>query len=599
MSEHQGAYGEADATASGAIDGATNDQTTANATASGTATGTANDIATDTPNVATGTAPAAASASGSTDASLESRARGPRGGANDGKRGGATKRWLWIIIALIAIVAITIGVAISRPGRVTGSDTINGNGGRTAERIAIGLKLAPTNLDIRNQSGSALDQLLIGNVYEGLVARDQNNQVVPALARTWDMSDDGLTYTFHLNEHMTFSNGDVLDADDVVWSITDLLDNQYHDADSLASIADVEAGDANTVVMTLSSPDSNLLWALTGRAGLVLDQDADYDAKTEAVGSGPYTVARFTVGDSVTLTANEQYWGESKAKTPTIVVKYYVDDNAAVNALKSGDVQVLAPITETLAAPFAADTDHYTVKAGDDTDKYVLAFNNKGEKTSDKRIRQAIRYAIDHDEIIASRGGSDAALGGPIPSLDPGYEDLTDLYPHDVEKAKALMAEAGYDEDHPLELRLTYANTYASELGDQLRSQLRKIGIDLKVSVVEFSTWLQDVYTNHDYDLSLVDHNESHDFYQWADPDYYYGYDNQQVQDLYAQAIAATDDKTRDELLAKAARIVSEDAPADWLLNYRVTTVWAAGVDGFPVNLNQSVMDLRDVTYVK
>ncbi|RSX58112.1 ABC transporter substrate-binding protein [Bifidobacterium samirii] len=579
MSEHHGAYGEADATASGAIDGATNDQTIANAQPGG-----------------------AASGSGSTDASLESRARGPRGGrggANGGRRGGTARRWLWIVIALVAVVAITVGVLVSKPGRVTGSDTVNGNGGRAADRIAIGLKLAPTNLDIRNQSGSALDQLLIGNVYEGLVARDQDNQVVPALAKAWDVSDDGLTYTFHLNERMTFSNGDVLDADDVVWSINDLIDNQYHDADSVASIANVEASDTDTVVMTLSSPDSNLLWALTGRAGLVLDQDADYDAKTEAVGSGPYTVARFTVGDSVTLTANERYWGEDKARTPTIVVKYYVDDNAAVNALKSGDVQVLAPITETLAAPFAADTDHYTVKAGDDTDKYVLAFNNKGEKTSDKRIRQAIRYAIDHDEIIASRGGSDAALGGPIPSLDPGYEDLTDLYPHDLDKAKKLMAEAGYDEDHPLELRLTYANTYASELGDQLRSQLKPIGIDLKVNVVEFSTWLQDVYTNRDYDLSLVDHNESHDFYQWADPDYYYGYDNKQVQDLYAQAIAATDDRTRDELLAKAARIVSEDAPADWLLNYRVTTVWAAGVDGFPVNLNQSVMDLRNVTYVK
>ena len=115
--------------------------------------------------------------------------------------------------------------------------------------------------------------------------------------------------------------------------------------------------------------------------------------------------------------------------------------------------------------------------------------------------------------------------------------------------------------------------------------------------MVEFSTWLQDVYTNKDYDLSLVDHNESHDFYQWADPEYYYNYDNAEVQDLYAQALAATDDADRDELLRRAARIVSEDAPADWLFNYRITTAWVNGVEGFPVNLNQTQLPLWDLAY--
>ena len=126
-----------------------------------------------------------------------------------------------------------------------------------------------------------------------------------------------------------------------------------------------------------------------------------------------------------------------------MVVKYLADDNAAVNALKSGDVQVLAPITENLAEPFKSDSAKYTVKAGNGTDKFVLGFNNaSGSKLADKRIRQAIRYAINHKELIASRGGADKALGGPIPSLDPGYEDLTNLYPYDQNKAKSLMAEA-------------------------------------------------------------------------------------------------------------------------------------------------------------
>ena len=525
-----------------------------------------------------------------TDASLAAHAKNPK------KNG--PKWWLISLIAVIVAIAVVVGVTFAFAAR--DDEQTSASGAKYADSVTVGLKLAPTNLDIRTTAGSALDQVLIGNVYEGIVARDSKNQVAPAIASSWEESKDGLTYTFHLNKNMTFSNGDKLDAEDVAWSINELIAKQYHDAEALAAVSKVEAKDADTVVMTLKTPNSNLLWTLTGRAGLVFDKDAKYDLKTQAIGSGPYTVSKFVENSSITLKANEKYWGKNKAKTPTVVIKYLADDNAAVNALKSGDVQVLAPITETLAEPFASDPDKYTVKAGDGTDKYVLAFNNaSGSKLADKRIRQAIRYAINHKEIIASRGGADKALGGPIPSLDPGYEDLTGLYPYDQAKAKSLMAEAGYSADKPLELSLTYANIYGTELGDQLRSQLKPIGIDLKVNVVEFSTWLQDVYTNHDFDISLVDHNESHDFYSWADPTYYFGYDNKDVQKLYNEGVAATSDKERDAKFAEAAKLISEDAPADWLFNYRVTTATAKGVEGFPFDLNQTVMPLYDVTYTK
>ncbi|MEE1295493.1 MAG: ABC transporter substrate-binding protein [Bifidobacterium sp.] len=524
-------------------------------------------------------------ASFTTDATLQASAKKPGGGHG---------KTVWTSVVLLAVLAL-VALAVWQPW--ASKAQAEATPGKAADTVSVGLKLAPTNLDIRNTAGSALDQALIGNVYEGLVARDSENQVVPALAKSWEESKDGLTYTFHLRQGVTFSNGDPLTAEDVVWSINELVDKQYHDADQLVNFKSIKATNDDTVVITLTKPYSNLLWALTGRAGLVFDKDAKYVAKTQAVGSGPYEVASFTPNSSLTLTENPDYWG-TKPKTKTIVLKYFTDDNAAVNTLSSGDVQVLAPISASLAKPFEEDSANYTVQAGDGTDKYVLGMNNAKDKaTSDKRVRQAIRYAIDHDELIASRGGVDAALGGPIPSLDPGYEDLTDLYPYNPDKAKELLKEAGYDEDHPLKLTLTYANTYGTEIGEQLRSQLAKVGIDLKVNVVEFSTWLQDVYTDKDYDLSLVDHNESHDFTQWANKDYYYNYDNATVQQLTAEALDATSDSTRDELLAKAARTVSEDAAADWLFNYRITTAAAKGVEGWPLNMNQTVMPLSDLTY--
>lgn len=524
----------------------------------------------------------AASSNGtaSTDESLNARVRtskSPR-----------PNKW-GIIIAAVVAIAIIVGAVAIFNGR-NAQQSAN-----KADTVTIGLKLAPPSLDIRRQSGSAIEQVLIGNVYEGLVSRDSDNAVQPGLAKSWDISTDGTTYTFHLNRNMTFSNGDVLDADDVAWSINQLKEKQYYNATQVESLSKAEALDANTVRITLSSPDSNLLWYLTGRPGLVFDKDATYNAKTQAVGSGPYTVESFDSASKMVLKANPKYWGTAhKPATQHVVIDFITDDNAAVNALKSGDVDVLSPVNATLAK--SLDTNTYHVSASDGSDKFVLAFNCANKKLADKRVRQAIRYGINHKEIIASRGGVDTALGGPIPSVDPGYEDLTGLYPYDVAKAKNLMTQAGYSTDHPLELTLTYANTYGTELGDQLKSQLAKIGITLKINSVEFSTWLQDVHANGDYELSLVDHAESHDFYKWTTPEYYYHYDNKDVQALYAKALAATDEKESDEYLKQAAKTVSEDAPADWLFGYRVTVAYNKGVKGFPDKLSQTVLPLWQIS---
>ena len=523
-----------------------------------------------------------AASGASTDASLNARVKQPDSGHH--------KPVIWMIAVLVVVALIACIAVVNSRSRKTATPT-------QSDSVAIGIKLAPVSLDIRNQSGSALEQLLIGNVYEALVSRNSNNEVEPGLAKSWTISNDGLTYTFKLNEHMNFSNGDTLDATDVAWSINQLKSKQYYNSDQVENLKQASAPDATTVKLTLSRPDANMLWYLSGRPGLVFDKDARYDAKTTAVGSGPYVVKSFDSSSKLVLQANPKYWGGAhKARTTTVTVRFLPDDNAALNALTSGDVQVLSPVNANMTGKLKS-SGKYTVKATDGSDKFVLAFNCTGAKTADKRVRQAIRYAINHKEIIASRGGVDATLGGPIPSVDPGYEDLTGLYPYNPAKAKSLMQQAGYSTNHPLKLTLTYANVYGSELGEQLRSQLSHIGIDLNVNTVEFSTWLQDVHTNGDYDLSLVDHAESHDFYKWTQPDYYYHYDNAQVQALYAKALAATDEQDSAQYLKQAARIVSEDAPADWLFAYRVSVAQAKGVTGFPSRLTQSVLPLWKVAY--
>lgn len=528
----------------------------------------------------------------STDDSLNAAAKSN----TSSKNRKLSKPWLFTIVIVAIVVISAIFATVTDPSLFKSQTAVSTMSHKT---VTIGLKLAPTNLDIRNQSGSSLDQLLIGNVYEGLVARNEKNQVSPSLAKSWEVSKDGLHYTFHLRKDSVFSNGHKLTAKDAAWSFNELVSKQYRGSNMVGKVESAKAKDDYTFEITLKEPNAKLLWALCSRAGLVFDKTAKYDAKTQAVGSGPYLIEKFVPSDRVVLKANPRYKGIHPAKTEKVVIRYFVDDNAAVDALSSGSVEALAPISGQLAKPFKDDSKRYVVRAGNGTDKFVLAMNMNGERTKDARVRKAIRYAIDHKQIIVSRGGTDLALGGPIPSLDPGYEDLTKLYPHNIDRAKALMKDAGFDKSHPLQLSLTYPNIYGTQLGDQLRSQLESVGIDLRVNVVEFTTWLQDVYKNKQYDLSMVDHNESHDFGQWADPTYYYGYNNSKVQDLYAKAMLCANEHDSAKLLAKAARIISEDAPADWLFNYRVVTAKVKNLEGMPFDMNQEILPLYNLRLAK
>ncbi|MBB2976269.1 peptide/nickel transport system substrate-binding protein [Microbacterium endophyticum] len=447
--------------------------------------------------------------------------------------------------------------------------------------IAVRLVLEPTNLDIRETSGAALDQILIDNVYQGLVSRTPDQEIVPALASDYTISDDGLTYTFTLREGVTFHDGQELTPDDVVWSLTQHRDTEtWLDSARLSGVTSI-AADGQDVVLTLSEPDSTLLWNLTGRAGIILKQDDSVDYLTAANGTGPFMVASWKQGDSVTLSRYDDYWGDA-AKSAEVVFSYIPETQAALSAALAGEVDVLTGFDATLTDQVEANGD-FTVDVGASTDKGVLAMNSTSGPLSDKRVRQAIRQAIDHDSIVEALGAGET-LYGPIPSLDPGYEDLSDVAPYDPDAAKKLLSEAGYED---LDLTLTIPSFYATTVSQILVSDLNDVGITLTVDSVEFSTWLNDVYANQDYELSFVLHTEAHDFENWANPDYYFTYDNAEVQDLYAQSLAATDEDEAAALLAKAARIVSEDAAADWLYNGGSVVAVASDVTGVPtVNVN-------------
>ncbi|GAB3604161.1 ABC transporter substrate-binding protein [Microbacterium aureliae] len=449
--------------------------------------------------------------------------------------------------------------------------------------VAIRLVLEPGNLDIRETAGAALDQILIDNVYQGLVARTPEQDVVPALASDFEVSADGLTYTFTLREGVTFHDGQELTPEDVVWSLeTRKGSDTWRDAARLAGIQTIEA-EGQQITLTLAEPDSSLLWNLTGRAGIILKKDDGVDYATAANGTGPFVLQDWRQGDSIQFVRNDDYWGEP-AQVAEVVFSYIPDTQAALGAALAGEVDVLTGFDANLEEQVEAGGD-FTLVLGESTDKGTLAFNqNEGSPLADRRVRQAIRQAIDHEAFIEAAASGQTQYG-PIPSLDPGYEDLSDLAPYDPEAARDLLAEAGAED---LDLTLTIPSFYSTTIPQILVSDLNEVGITLTVESVDFSTWLNDVYINKDYELSFVLHTEARDFENWANPDYYFTYDSPEVQELYADALAATDEDEAAELLAEAARIVSEDAAADWLYNGASVLAVATTVTGMPsVNVNE------------
>ncbi|MGO3147350.1 MAG: ABC transporter substrate-binding protein [Leucobacter sp.] len=482
-----------------------------------------------------------------------------------------------LVVSIIVVFALVIAAVLYFTlGRQTAP-------AETSKDISVGLVLEPTSLDVRTNAGVATGQILIDNVYQGLVGIEPGTvaDIVPVLADGMpEVSDDGLVYTFTVRDGVSFHSGSDLTTTDVVDSLSTTLITENVGFD--AEVA--EAGD-NQVTVTLTEPNSMLLWHLANTPGLILETAATNDLQNTANGTGPFVFSQWKQGDSITLDKFAGYWGDA-ASIDSATFRFFPEGRAAVNALKDGDIDVHTALLSPLRAEFEGNADFEMVRASG-TDVFTLGYNNAKAPFDDVRVRKALSMAIDGDALVATQNGDAKALGSPITEGEPGYTDLTSVNAYDPEAARQLLADAGQQN---LSLTITVPNFYDSTSLDLVTSQFAEIGVSAKVNPVEFPTWLSEVYTNHDFDLSYVDHAEARDFGNYTRDGYYFGYSNPEVNELYADALRSTDPAQEDALLQQAATLVAEDAPAKWLFNYTPTNVVSSNVSGFPeVNTNSRV----------
>ena len=448
------------------------------------------------------------------------------------------------------------------------------------DNVVVAASAAPAGLDFTTTGGAAAPQALVGNVYETLVRIDASGAPVPHLAER--VERDGGTFTFHLRDGVAFANGKPFTADDAAFSIH-YVQNEWTNGlkAQMDPVTHVEVVDERTLRVTVeggTAAEDAWLWSMGTLTGAMMTPAGVDKLATAPLGTGPYTVKRFDVGEAIEFDAREDYWGGDVARDG--LIRYFDDPVSAVNALRVGD----ADVVWGMQAPQLIDTlpEDIRVEVGTTNGEVLLSMNNTRAPFDDPDVRRAVAYAVDRaavNEVVYNGLATDTG-GAPVPPTDPWYPGR-DFYPFDPDKARELLA------GRTPEITITVPNRpYAQEASELIYSQLRDVGFRVRLETVEFpAVWLNQVLKGHDYQASLVAHVEPRDVPMlFGNPDYYLGYDNAVVR----ERIAAGD-------MAGAVEQIMDDAAALTLANAPNIVLYAPGVSGLDPNVVTDSLPLNEV----
>ncbi|WP_433585171.1 ABC transporter substrate-binding protein [Microbacterium hydrocarbonoxydans] len=447
--------------------------------------------------------------------------------------------------------------------------------------IRIGSLYEPVNLSNVAGGGQGVTEALTGNVYEGLYKLTDDGEVEPLLAESAEVSDDGLTYTITLKDGVSFHSGKALTSADVKASVEAVTaeDSQSARKSAFEVISSIETPDEATVVFTLSQRSISFLYNLS--YVWIVNADAT-DLETTEDGTGPYTLDEWKKGSTLTLDRWDDYWGDA-AKNAEVVYTYFTDATAENNALLTGEIDLITSVQ----SPDALDQftgDDYVIAEGTSTTKELLAFNDRVAPFDNALVRKAIYSAVDTKKLLNSIWGDYGTLiGSMVPPTDPWYEDLTAVNPYDVDLAKQELAEAGYPDGFEFTLDTPSYDPHPA-VAEFLQSQLAEVGITVKINTISADEWYTKVFKEQDFQATLQEHVNDRDVVWYGNPDFYWGYDNADVQQWVSEAEQATSTDEQTALLKKVNEQIAADAASVWLYLYPQIVVASSDLSGYPVN---------------
>ena len=444
-------------------------------------------------------------------------------------------------------------------------------------------------MDPTADATASIATTLRDNLYEGLVRLDGSGKIVGSLARTWDVSPDGTSVTFHLVSGAKWHDGAPFTAQDVKFSYERAANGNTQPPnphrDYWAPVKSVDVADDSTVKVSLNTYSDNWLFHMAAGSACIVSSKTAANNATNPIGTGPFKFGNWNRGASLTLTRNDDYWG-NKAKLSEVEFRFISDGNAMNNALKAGDIDAIGQVgaLEQLAQ-FQQDPG-FQVLRGAASGKVMVSVNETSGPLADKRVRQALYAAIDRKAWIdAYFQGYAEPIGSHASPNDgePYYADMTGVNTYDPSKAKQLLEAAGVSN---LKLRLAQISAfpYAVRLTDVFASQLQAIGVQLDVQPMEFPRWLQQVFSNaQDYDLTIINHVEERDIGNYGNPKYYWHYDNADVARQLVQADAEPDQSKRNALYKTIQQQLADDAANLWVAAPSNLGVLKKGLQGYQV----------------
>ena len=467
------------------------------------------------------------------------------------------------------------------------------------DSLVLGMALEPApGLDPTGGAAVSISEVTLYNVFETLAKINEDGSVSPLLAESWEISPDLKSYTFKLRKGVKFHNGEPFNAAAVKFSFERAASEKSVNKDKrkFAALTSVAAIDEHTVVVLNSQIDPNFLFGLaTGPAVIVEPKSAETNG-TKPVGTGPFRVDAWNKGASVVLSKWDGYRNASAIKLKKVTFRFISDTAAQAAAVLSGDVDLFPRIANRTLPQFKANP-NFQVLIGNSQGKTILTINNKKKPLDDVRVRRAILAAIDRKAVV--EGGVEG-FGSPIGSHYvrglPGFIDTTGVNPYNPDKAKALLAEAGVKT--PLELSLKLPPpAYARQGGEVIAAQLAKIGIIAKIENVEWAQWLSGPFGKGEFDLTIVLHVEPFDLGNYANPNYYWGYNNPKFNELYNKINNAPRADERNKLLGQAQQMLANDAVNGFLFQPQLPTVANKRLKGMWKDMPTFVNDLSALSW--
>lgn len=492
-----------------------------------------------------------------------------------------------------------IGRVLQSAAAVIVAALLLSGGAQARTTLVVGMQLEPPHLDPTAGAAAAIDEVTYTNVFEGLTRIDADGRILPSLAKSWDVSADGLTYTFHLREGASFHDGRSFYSGDVRFSFDRARGAESVNAQKgyFTGITRIETPNPRTAIIQLARADSLFLFHLgQGDAAIVAPETANTNRQVP-IGTGPFRFGRWVPGDRVELTRNPAYDG-AKPDLEKVTFRFISDPAAQVAALMAGDVDTFPQFGTYEALPRFRTDSRFAVITGTTEGETILAINNGRKPFDDVRVRRALSHAIDRKGLIeAAMFGAGTPIGSHFAPHNPAYIDLTGLYPYDPAKAKALLAEAGYRAGFETTLQLP-PPIYARRSGELIAAMLGEVGIRVRIENIEWAAWLEKVFHNKDYDLTVIAHTEPLDIDIYGRENYYFNYHSRSFNDTLAELNLTNNEKIRNAVYGRLQRIIADDAVNAFLFQLPAITVQNAGIRGMWPNRPIQATDVTAVRWV-